>query len=68
MRTAPKATITPQAPTLRGGAGYGGLACRQKGPARATKYFSGNGVAVAAMCAVRHQYRPVASNEGGARG
>ena len=26
-----------------------GRACRQKGPARATKYFSGNGVSVAAM-------------------
>jgi hypothetical protein len=31
-----------------------------------TKYFSGNGVSVAAMCADRHQYRPVATNEGGA--
>ena len=45
-----------------------GLACRQKGPARATKYFSGNGVAVASMCAVLHQYRPVAANEGGLTG
>ena len=49
----------------RGAPRYWGLTCRQKGPARATKYFSGNGVAVAAMCAVLHQYRPVAANEGG---
>ena len=39
-----------------GGQGYWGRACRQKGPARATKYFSGNGVAVAAMCAALHQH------------
>ena len=38
------------------------------GPARATKYFSGNGVAVEAMCTVLHQYRPVAANEGGGSG
>ena len=30
-----------------------------------TKYFSGNGVSVAAMCADLHQYRPVTANEGG---
>ena len=51
-----------------GGVPHWGLACRQKGPARATKYFSGNGVAVASMCAVRHQYRPVAANEVGGSG
>ena len=45
--------------------GTGGLAYRQKGPAPATKYFSGNGISVASMCAARHQYRPVAANEGG---
>ena len=28
--------------------------------------FSGNAVSVAAMCAILHQYRPVATNEGGA--
>jgi hypothetical protein len=38
----------------RGAARYWGLACRQKGPAPATKYFSGNGVSVASMCAVLH--------------
>jgi len=27
--------------------------------------FSGNGIAVASMCAVLHKYRPVAANEGG---
>ena len=43
----------------------GGLAYQEKGPASATKYFSGNGIAVAVMCAVLHQYRPVAANEGG---
>ena len=37
-----------------GGARYWGLAYLEKGPARATKYFSGNGVAVASMCAVLH--------------
>ena len=37
----------------RGGARYWGLACRQKGPAPATKYFSGNGIALASMCAAR---------------
>ncbi len=47
---------------------YWGLAYRQKGPARATKYFSGNGVAVASICAVLHKYRPVAANEGGLPG
>ena len=41
------------------------LACRAKGPAPATRNFSGNGIAVALMCAVLHQYRPVAANEGG---
>ena len=46
----------------------GGLACREKGPARATKYFSGNGIAVAAMRADRHKHRPVAANEGGCSG
>ena len=45
--------------------GYWGLACRQKGPDQATKYCSGNGVAVEAMCADRHQHRPVDDNEGG---
>ena len=30
--------------------------------------ISGNGLAVASMCAVRHQYRPVAANEGGLTG
>ena len=30
--------------------------------------FSGNGVAVASMRAVLHKHRPVAANEGGARG
>ena len=49
----------------RGAPRYWGLTCRQKGPARATKYFSGNGVAVASMCAVLDKYRPVAANEGG---
>ena len=37
--------------------GTGGLACRQKGPARATKYFSGNAVSVASMCADLHRCR-----------
>ena len=50
---------------IRGGPRYWGRACRQKGPARATRNFSGNGVAVEAMCADRHEYRPVAANEGG---
>ena len=53
---------------IGGGARYWGRACREKGPAPATKYFSGNGIAVATMCAVRHQYRPVAANEGGLTG
>ena len=44
--------------------GYWGLAYREKGPAPATKYFSGNGIAVALMCAVLHKHRPVAANEG----
>ena len=48
--------------------GYWGLACRHKGPARATKYFSGNAVSVAPMCAALHKYRPVAANEGGVTG
>ena len=39
--------------------GYWGLAYREKGPAPATKYFSGNAVSVAAMCAESHQYRPL---------
>ena len=30
--------------------------------------ISGNGIAVALMCAVLHQYRPVAANEGGLTG
>ena len=41
------------------------IAYREKGPAPATKYFSGNGVAVASMCAVLHQYRPVLATGGG---
>ena len=45
--------------------GTGGLACRQKGPAPATKYFSGNAVSVALMCAVLHQYRPSGEQTGG---
>ncbi len=36
--------------------------------APATKYFSGNGIAVAAMCAALHKHRPVAANEGGGSG
>jgi hypothetical protein len=46
----------------------GGLAYLEKGPAPATKYFSGNAVSVASMCANLHQYRPVAANEGGLTG
>jgi len=42
-----------------------GLASLEKGPAPATKYFSGNGIAVAAMCADLHQYCPVLATEGG---
>ena len=49
----------------RGVPRYWGLACRQNGPARATKYFSGNGIAVASMCAVLHQYRPPRGRKGG---
>ena len=30
-----------------------------------TKYFSGNGVSVAAMCAESHQYRPLLAATGG---
>jgi len=30
--------------------------------------FSGNGIAVASMCAGPHKYRPVAANEGGVTG
>jgi|ETN07SMinimDraft_1059922.scaffolds.fasta_scaffold05364_5 hypothetical protein len=36
--------------------------------APATKYFSGNGIAVAAMCADSHQYRPPIGDEGGLTG
>ena len=46
----------------------GGLACRAKWTHPSYQNFSGNGIAVAAMCAVRHQYRPVAANEGGLTG
>ena len=46
----------------------GGLACRAKWTRPSYQNFSGNGIAVAAMCAVRHQYRPVAANEGGLTG
>jgi len=46
-----------------------GLAYLEKGPARATKYFSGNGIAVAAMCAALHKHRPVVAMLGvGQRG
>ena len=32
------------------------------------QFFSGNGIAVAAMCAALHKHRPVAANEGGLTG
>ena len=43
-----------QWPWNRGAPRYWSLACRQNGPAPATKYFSGNGIAVASMCGVLH--------------
>ena len=36
-----------------------------KGTRPSYQIFSGNGVAVASICAALHQYRPVATNEGG---
>ena len=50
---------------VRGVYPTGGRACRQKGPARATKYFSGNGVSVASICAARHKHCPPVAAEGG---
>ena len=52
-------------PIARGANRHRSLACRQKRPVPVIKYFSGNGIAVAAMCADSHKHRPVAANEGG---
>jgi hypothetical protein len=43
------------------------LASRLSAKATRPSYqkFSGNGIALAAMCAALHQHRPVAANEGG---
>jgi len=50
------------------GGGHWGRACLERGPAPATKYFSGNGIAVALMCAVLHKHRPVVAMLGGVEG
>jgi hypothetical protein len=41
------------------------IALSAKGTRASYQNFSGNGVAVEALCADLHQYRPVAANKGG---
>jgi hypothetical protein len=48
-----------------GGVPHWGLFYQEKGLVLAAKYFSGNGVSLAAMCTVLNEYRPSDDQGGG---